>query len=131
MKYKIFFHHDDFRKYEPVEGTIDEVASNCTFDILGRVVLKYNEIALGEIPSISELDIIELGDGRRFRMIDGIFNELCSRPGDRYCNICSRFYLRREDVPKAKHMEVKNTFYKGSKSNLCDRCFKEYGIDKN
>jgi len=130
MRYKIFFHHDNFSKYEPVEGIFDGVASCCTTEqLLHGIVFEYNENVLTEMPRISELDIIELGDVRRFRVTDGMFNELCSKPEDKYCQICSRFYLRREDVPKAKHMEVRNTFYK-NKNNLCDKCFGTYGACK-
>ena len=81
-----------------------------------------------DVPSASELDVIELEDGRRFRILDLGFNELCSKDDDRSCVICAKFYLKREDVPKAVHMNVRNTFYKNGKNNLCEKCFRMWGI---
>lgn len=86
-----------------------------------------NDTKVKDVPSASELDIIELEDGRRFRILDVGFNELCSKDDDKGCDICAKFYIKREDVPKAVHMVVRNTFYKG-KNNLCVKCFRMWGI---
>lgn len=130
MKYKVLLHWDDFRKYSPREGEIDVDGNIGDEQILERIFVEnQNDFNPKPVPSASELDVIEFEDGRRFRILDIGFNELCSKPEDRYCQICSKFYLNREDVPKAKHMNIKNTFYKNGKNNLCDRCFREYGVE--
>ncbi len=129
MKYKVLLHWDEH--WDPREGEI-EVKGYTDEQILERIFVEnQNEVNPKPIPSASELDIIEFEDGRRFRILDIGFNELCSKPEDRYCQICSRFYIKREDVPKAKHMNIKNTFYKNGKNNLCDRCLREYGVEKD
>lgn len=126
MKYKVLLHWDDFRKYPSREGEI--TTKGYTIEqILDRIFFEnQNDFNPKNVPSASVLDVIEFEDGRRFRIEDEGFNELCSKPEDRYCNICSKFYLQREDVPKAIHMNVRNTFYNG-RNNLCSKCFKEYG----
>lgn len=128
MKYKILLHWDDhFAKYLPIEGEVDTEGRTIQ-EVLEKIFYQEQECKGRKAPSVVELDIIELEDGRRFRILDKGFNELCSKPEHRYCNICSKFYLKREDVPRATHMNVRNTFYKDSRNNLCDRCFREYGI---
>lgn len=128
MKYKILFHwNDHFAKYLPIEGEVDTEGRTID-EILEKIFYQEQEYKGRKDPSVGELDIIELEDGRRFRILDKGFNELCSKPEHRYCNICSRFYLKREDVPRANHMNVKNTFYKGARNNLCEKCFGMWGI---
>lgn len=126
MKYKVLLHWEDFGKHSPREG---EITTNgyTNEQILNRIFFEnQNDFNPKPVPSASTGDVVEFEDGRRFRIEDIGFNELCSKPEDRYCQICSRFYLKREEVPKATHMEVKNTFYP-NRNNLCDKCFREYG----
>lgn len=128
MKYKVLLHWDDFQKYPPREGEI-EIKGYTTDQILDRIFFEnQNDFNPKPVPSASELDVIEFEDGRRFRILDVGFNELCSKPEDRFCQICSRFYLKREDVPKAVHINVKNSFYKNGRHNLCGKCFRDYGL---
>lgn len=127
MKYKIFFNWDTHGKYPPLEGDVD--TENLTIqEVLEKIFYQEQEYKGREAPTAKELDIIELDDGRRFRIWDNMFNELCSKPEDKYCNVCSIFYIRREDVAKATHINVRNTFHKNCKSDLCEKCFREYGI---
>lgn len=138
IKYKVLLHWDDFRyssdkrdllrKSLPIEREI--TTEGFTIEqILDRILYQEQNDTKGkDIPSASELDIIELEDGRRFRILDVGFNELCSKDDDRSCEICAKFFIRREDVPKAVHMNVRNTFYKNGKNNLCEKCFRMWGI---
>ncbi len=127
MKYKVLLHWDMFRKYDPRDGEI-ETEGYTTEQILERIFFEnQNEWNKKDVPSISELDIIEFEDGRRFRVLDEGFNELCTKDDHRSCEICAKFYIQRKDVPRAIHINVRNTFYKG-KNNLCRKCFKDWGI---
>ncbi len=127
IKYKVLLHWDYFQKYPPREGEIT-TGDYKIEEILERIFIReQNDTkSRSDIPSASELDVIELEDGRRFRILDLGFNELCSKEDDRSCEICAKFYIKREDVPKAIHMAVMNTFYKG-KNNLCEKCFRMWG----
>lgn len=127
MKYKIFLNWDTSGKFSPLEGEVD-IEGLKIQEILEKIFYREQERNDPESPKTKELDIIEIEDGRRFRIWDNMFNELCSKPEDLYCNICSIFYIRREDVPKATHINVRNTFRKGCRNNLCEKCFREYGI---
>ncbi len=136
IKYKVLLHWGDFQKYSPREGEIitdnDKIGG-----ILERIFVQEQKDVIDckswgcpscAAPSVSELDVIEFEDGRRFRILNLGFNELCSKPEDIYCQICSKFYLKREEVPKAVHMDVRNTFYKNGKNNLCEKCFRMWGV---
>lgn len=139
IKYKVILHWDDFRynsdkrdllrKYPPREGEITTEGYTIE-EILDRIFYQeQNDTnSKDDIPSASELDVIELDNGRRFRILDLGFNELCSKDDDRSCEICAKFYIKREDVPKAIHMNVRNTFYKNGKNNLCEKCFRMWGV---
>lgn len=129
IRYKVLLHWDYFGKYPPREGEIT-TGSYTIEEILDRIFYQEQNDTKSkdDTPSVSELDIIELEDGRRFRILDLGFNELCSKDDDRSCVICAKFYIKREDVPKAVHMNVRNTFYKNGKSNLCEKCFRMWGI---
>ena len=129
IRYKVLLHWDDFRKYLPREGEIT-TGSYTIEEILDRIFFQEQSDTNNRdgIPSASELDVIELENGRRFRILDLGFNELCSKDDDRSCEICAKFYIKREDVPKAIHMAVRNTFYKNGKNNLCEKCHRMWGI---
>lgn len=136
IRYKILLHWDDFRynsdkrdllrKLPPREGEI--TTEGFTIEqILDRILYQeQNNPKSNDVPPASELDVIELEDGRRFLILDLGFNELCSKDADMSCEICAKFYIKREDVPKAIHMAVRNTFYK-NKNNLCEKCFRMWG----
>lgn len=129
IKYKVLLHWDYFRKYPPREGEIT-TGNYKIEEILERIFIQEQNDTKNRsgIPSASELDIIELEDGRRFRILDLGFNELCTKDDHRSCEVCAKFYIKREDVPKAIHMNVINTFYKNGKNNLCEKCFRMWGI---
>lgn len=128
IRYKLLLHWDNFMEYPPREGEIT-TGSYKTEEILERIFIQEQNDTKNRsgIPSASELDIIELEDGRRFRILDLGFNELCTKDDHRSCEICAKFYIKREDVPKAIHMNVRNTFYNGGKNNLCEKCFRMWG----
>lgn len=128
IKYKVLLHwNGHFTKYLPIEGEVDTEGRTIQ-EVLEKIFYQEQEYKGRKFPSVSELDIIELDDGRRFRILDKGFNELCSKLEHISCDICSKFYVAREDTPKSTHMKVRNTFYKGSRNNVCDKCFREYGI---
>lgn len=136
IKYKVLLHWDDFRyskdkryliEKNPIKEGEIAIDGLTIGQILKRIFFK-EQYEDKNIPSASELDIIVLEDGRRFRILDIGFSELCSKDDDRGCTLCAKFYVKREDVPKAVHMNARNTFYKNGKNDLCEICFKEWGI---
>jgi hypothetical protein len=136
IKYKVLLHWDDYRyskdkkcliENNPIrEGDID--TEGLTMEQVLEKIFFNEQYESKNIPSASELDIIVLEDGRRFRILDVGFSELCSKDDDRGCVLCAKFYIKREDVPKAVHMNARNTFYKNGKHDLCEKCFMKWGI---